>query len=383
MNVREGRESYLRTIAQITSERNAARPIVRALRNSGRDVWDVEIPQSWRRAGFVQELTALAYELLETDPRESLLLAQLALAIATSIPAGTYEAPIQAQIEGTAWREIGTAHKYLSEYGAALRAYDAAQRAFASANSLAHDDAIIDFARAIVLVDLDRLDEARQLLEKVRPLFRSFGDKRREVHAQILAGNIYLSEQRWSEACDTFKALLPEVPENDLYGNAIVRSNLGFAYEHMGQYNDAAPMLYAGLQMLIELGWAVEITRTEWSLARLLLMTGEYQKAAAMLERVRAGFLQKTIPEEAGLVGLDLADAWIALGRTADARELVSTILAEFTAAKLNSRALTALAYLRDVLTSKAEPATAVRHVRTYVDRLRNEPSLIFLPLPE
>ncbi|HLJ74341.1 MAG TPA: tetratricopeptide repeat protein [Thermoanaerobaculia bacterium] len=383
MNVREGRESYLRTIVQITRERSAAQPIVRALRNSGRDVWDVEIPQSWRTAGFVQELTALAYELLETDPRESLLLAQLALAIATSIPAGTYEAPIQAQIEGTAWREIGTAHKYLSEYDAALRAYDAAQRAFASANSLAHDDAIIDFARAIVLVDLDRLDEARELLEKVQPLFRSFGDKRREVHAKILAGNIYLCEQRWSEARDTFKALLPEVPENDLYGNAIVRSNLGFAYEHMGQYNNAAPMLYAGLQMLTELGWAVEITRTEWSLARLLLMTGEYEKAAAMLERVRAGFLEKTIPEEAGLVGLDLADAWIALGRTADARELVSTILAEFTAAKLNSRALTALAYLRDVLVSTAKPEKAVRHVRTYVERLRSEPSLLFLPLSE
>jgi tetratricopeptide (TPR) repeat protein len=383
MNVREGRESYLRTIAQITSERNAARPIVRALRNSGRDVWDVEIPQSWRTAGFVQELTALAYELLETDPRESLLLAQLALAIATSIPAGTYEAPIQAQIEGTAWREIGTAHKYLSEYDAALRAYDAAQRAFASANSLAHDDAVIDFARAIVLVDLDRFDDARQLLEKVEPLFRSFGDKRRLAHVKILIGNMYLREHRWEDMRTTLQAVLPELPEDDLYGRASVHNNLGVAYMELGSYKNAAPMLYSGLQMLTELGWKVEITRSEWNIARLLLLTGEFEKSASMLQRVRAAFLEKTIPEEAGLVGLDLADALIAVGKVAEARELVSTILAEFTAAKLNTRALTALAYLHDALSSAPKPDKAVRHVRDYVDRLRREPSLFFLPLPD
>ncbi|HEY6844502.1 MAG TPA: tetratricopeptide repeat protein [Thermoanaerobaculia bacterium] len=383
MNAVDGRESYLRTIARISEERKAAQPIVRAVRKSGRDLWDTDIPQSWRTAGFVQELTAAAYDLLETDPRASLTLAQIALAIAASIPAGTYEAPVQAQIEGTAWREIGTAHKYLSEYDASLRAYDAAHRAFASANALAHDDAIVDFARAIVFVDLDRFDDARKLLEKVEPLFRSFGDKRRLVHARILIGNICLREQRWDDARETFKALLPDVPEDDLYGRAAVNTNLANAYRELGRYDDAAPLYYTGLQILKELGWTVEITRAEWSIGRLLLLSGEFEKSSRMLERVRAAFLEQTIPEEAGLVGLELADAWIALGRMADARQLISDILAEFTAANLNVHAVTALAYLRDVLPSTPKPEKAVRHVRDYVDRLRSEPSLIFLPLPE
>jgi tetratricopeptide (TPR) repeat protein len=376
-------ESYLRTIAQIAEERAAAQPVVRTIRESGTDVWDMDIPQSWRTAGFVQELTSAAYELVETDPRESLILAQVALAIAASIPAGTYESPIQAQIEGAAWREIGTAHKYLSEYDASLRAYDAAKRAFGSANALGHDDAIVDFARAIVLVDLERFDEARQLLGKVEPLFRSFGDKRRLAHAKILIANIYSREHRWEDSRTTLEATLPEIPENDLYGFAIVYSNLGTAYRELGRYDDAATMFYTGLNFMSELGWTVEITRTEWAIARLLLRTNDFEKAAQVLQRIRAVFLEKTIAEEAGLAGLDLADAWIALGKNAAAHELISTILTEFSAAKLNEHALTALAYLREILPSTSKPHTAVRHVREYVDRLRSEPSLIFLPLPE
>ena len=82
MDAREGRESFLRTVTQVTAERAAARPVINSLRTSGADVWDSEIPPSWRNAGFVQELTAAASAVLESDPRDSLALAQLALAIA-------------------------------------------------------------------------------------------------------------------------------------------------------------------------------------------------------------------------------------------------------------------------------------------------------------
>src|SRR5439155_5318041 len=132
MPVLEGQASYLRTIAQITTERAAARPVVRTLRGSRFDLWEKDIPDSWRTADFMQQLTTAASDVLEADPRESLALAQLALAVATSIPPNTYPPPVQAQIEGTAWKEIGTAHRYCNEFDAALRAYDAAHRSFGS-----------------------------------------------------------------------------------------------------------------------------------------------------------------------------------------------------------------------------------------------------------
>ena len=239
MDAREGRESFLRTVAQVTAERAAARPVINSLRASGADVWDSEIPPSWRNAGFVQELTAAASAVLESDPRDSLALAQLALAIATSIPARRYTPTVQAQLEGTAWKEIGTAHRYLSEYDAALRAYDAAHRSFAAAHALAHDNAIVDFARAIVLTDLGRHDEALELLRSVEPVFRGFEDNRRLVQVSVLIGMVEYRQGRFSGAKTTFEKALAEVPFEDLHTRAMLYLNLGQTLAALSETSDA------------------------------------------------------------------------------------------------------------------------------------------------
>jgi hypothetical protein len=84
---------------QIAEERAGAKPVVQSVLGRGEEVWDEEIPASWRTAGFVQELTAAAAGILESDPPRSLSFAQLALAVASSIPADTYPPPVQAHIE--------------------------------------------------------------------------------------------------------------------------------------------------------------------------------------------------------------------------------------------------------------------------------------------
>jgi len=112
-------EELFAIMEQIAEERAAATPIVQSVLGRGEEVWEEEIPTSWRTAGFVQELTAAAAGILENDPPRSLSLAQLALAVASTIPPETYPSPVQAHIEGRAWREIGTAHRYLDAYDAA------------------------------------------------------------------------------------------------------------------------------------------------------------------------------------------------------------------------------------------------------------------------
>ena len=76
-----------------------------------------------------------------------------------------------------------------------------------------------------------------------------------------------------------------------------------------------------------------------------------------MLQRTRADFLGRGMPEEAGLAGLDLVEALIATGKAAEVRNLTESVLGEFRAASLNERAITALAYLRDLPESSSAPA--------------------------
>lgn len=383
MNVLEGRDAYLRTIAQLASERAAAKPVVASIRATETDVWEGEIPPEWRNAGFVQELTAHAASVLESDPRNSLALAQLALAIATNIPSNAYPAPVQAQLEGNAWKEIGTAHRYVSEHEAALRAYGSARCAYASARTLAHDEAVADFGRAVVLADLNRTGEAAALLEKIEPVFEAFVDRRRLVKVKALRGYFCSHEHRWQEACGFFESALVDASVEDLETRSMLLVNIGAVYTELGRTNDAVLMLHNARQLFLDLGMTVEVNRCDWNIGRALLLSNQFEKARPMLARAREVFLKKHVPEEAGLAGLDVADALIALGAADEAHQLVALILGEFNAAKLNDRALIALAYLRDILPTTSKPTSAVRHVRQYLGRLRSEPALLFLPLPE
>jgi tetratricopeptide (TPR) repeat protein len=379
----EARDSFFRAVAQITAEREAARPIVDDLRSSFPALWESELPLSWRTAGFVQELTSAAVVTLEDDPHRSLELAQFALAVATSIPPDTYPPPVQAQLEGAAWKEIGTAHRYLSEYDAALRAYDAAQRCFAGSSTLAHDHAVVDFARAIVLTDLGQHDDARRLIGEVMPVLRGFGDRRRLVQAVMMTGIIHWRQTRLTEARAAFDQALRDVGSDDLHTKAALYNNLGYLCTDLGDFNEAVLMLHHARALFMELGMTGEVARTEWALARVLLRTAEFPRAIPILQRTRESFVERGMIEEAGLAGLNLVEALLATDKRDEARAVTERVLSEFRSAGLNARAITALAYLRDILPAAGQPERAVHHVRTYLEQLRTEPSRAFLPLPD
>jgi hypothetical protein len=383
MTLGERKDAFLETIARLTAERAAARGIVASLRASSAEAWDWEIPAHWRTAGFVQELASIASDVLESQPRESLAYAQLALAIATSIPSGTYPVPVQAQIEGAAWKEIGTAHRYLGEFDAALRAYDAAQRSYGTADTLAHDSAVIELARAIVLGELQRNEEALRLLASIEPVLRGFDDHRHVIQVRQMTANIYYLQGRMQEALAELERTLPEVRFDDAYTRAAITSTLGLIYGHLGRAEEALAMLHQGRGILVDLGMTGEVARTDWALATTILALGDLPKAIQLLQSTRNTFLSLSMAHDAGLAGLDLADALIADGKMNAARQVVQDALAEFMAAKINHSAITALAYLRDILPTTSSPRKAVEHVKKYLKRLSYEPAQVFLPPPE
>src|SRR5439155_25893539 len=79
------REELFEVMEKIAAEREAARPIVAQLIASGEPIEDVEIPEGWRTAGMVMELTAASDVIQEAEPSRSREFAQLALAATTGI----------------------------------------------------------------------------------------------------------------------------------------------------------------------------------------------------------------------------------------------------------------------------------------------------------
>lgn len=368
---------------RLADERSAARPIVASLRNSLDSAWNRVLPESWRTLGFVQELTDSAAQLLEQNPALSRALAQFALAISTAVPRAEYPSITFAQLEGHAWKALGTAHRYLSEHDAALRAYDAARRCFAQFGALADEQAAVDLATAVVFNEVSRFDEALGLIAQTAAVFASFRDEQRLVQGALLKAMILHRRGDLRAARIAYEdALMTAQERDDLHTLAAIHNNLGQVLIELDETNAAANALARARDLFAGLEMPAEVSRTEGALARLLLHNGAYERAIVLLRRVRQRFLAMGMIDEAGLAALDIVDALAATNDREAAVRLTETVLAEFRAARLD-RAMVALSYLQDLLRDHPEPAASIHHVRSYVEQLRSDPARVFLPLPE
>lgn len=375
----------LRAVTErLENERLMARPVVARLRATLRDAWDSALPESWRTLGFVQEVASSAASLLEQDPQQSRSLAQFAIAVATAVPRDTYPPVAIAYVEGHAWKELGTAHRYLSAYDASLRAFDAARRCFAAHGALVHEHAIVDLAAAVSLCEAARYDEALALITKTAPIFAEYGDQRRLVQSALLRAMINHRRGDLDHARAAYEEALQRAKlHGDAHTLAAIYNNYGSACSELGDLDAAGAALTKARELFLQMAQLGEVARTDMSIARFSMQKGDYADALSILERVRERFRDLGMIDEACFAALDQADALVALGDRAAALTVTDDTLREARAAGLNERAVVALSYLRDLLPKHAQPQTPIRHVRAFLDELRRNPATLFVPLSE
>lgn len=372
----------LRAVAtRLERERELARPVVNSLSANVDQAFDKVLPDSSRTLGFVDELTRSAAAVLEQDPARSRALAQFAIAVATALPSEEYPPIAVAKIEGQAWKELGTAHRYLSAYDASLRAYEAARRCFGAHGALAHDYAAVDLAAAVALSEAARFEEALALITKTAPVFAEAGDHRRLIHGALLRAMIHHRRGELDRARAGYEeALLRAKKYPDPHTIASIYNNLGQVCAELGDFSSAASSLTKAHESFTQLAMPAEVLRTEGALARMSMKQGDFPRAIGLLERVRRRFTELGLINEANFVALDLVDALVATDQRPAALELTERVVAECRAAGLNRRVILALSYLRDLLPRHAQPRVPVQHVRTYLEELRTDPDRAFVP---
>jgi tetratricopeptide (TPR) repeat protein len=294
----------------------------------------------------------------------------------------TYPRVIRAGSIAHAWKEVANVRRYQNQYEAALEALDIADRALDEVPGAEHDQAILVFVRATVYSDMRRSADARELLEAARDVFEGHFDLRMVGQCDLLAGMIHHRDGDLRAAIAAYQRAIPlAVAVQDMNTQAMAHMNIGVAEAEHGETFAAMHALRRAVAILKDLGSGVEIARANWGVGLALLTAGKYERAIPVLRDARGAFLALGLAEEAGLAGVELAEAYIAQGRHAAAGRLILMVIEELRAAKLNERTLDALAYLRE-LGVKVSPQ-AVRHVYSYLVRLREEPSLLFRRLDE
>jgi tetratricopeptide (TPR) repeat protein len=268
---------------------------------------------------------------------------------------------------------------YRSNHEAALAALDRADSALHAEPALAHDRAILAFARATTLSGINRASEALELLSDAEEIFDDHGDEQRIAQCELLRGMTYQRADQVERARKAYRRALSrarKIGEARIAGSALL--NLAVLDGHQRRPGDALDSFQQARAIFSELGAHVEVARAAWGIGFTLLAAGRYTAAIPVLRDARQQLRALSLPEEGGIAGVDLVQAYLAVDQQNAARRLLLAVIEEFRTAGLNERAVAALTYLQEVA-PEARRETA-RHVRAYLDRLREEPALPFLP---
>jgi tetratricopeptide (TPR) repeat protein len=333
-----------------------------------------------QNSGALDQLSREVVARVDRIPLESLAIAQLATTVADALSATAYPVVVLAQIRAQAWKDRGLALCYLARYADALAAFDRAEEVLRPFGTLAHDRAIVRLARATTLQDANRYDESVALLAECKEIFEDHGDTRRQLLCGIAEGAMLHRMGNYRQACAMYLDLIDIATEiNDLGSLAGIHNNIGHSSIALGDYTTAQKHLDEAVALLKELGQPLRVARVELARGRMLIRKGDIERAISHLYGVREEFLAQNLVEEAGLCGLDIVEAQLSRGAAVEAEAFARQIVREFTAAQLNTRAITALGYLSEAIATRNASAATVQNVRHFIRALRSKPDSEFV----
>lgn len=367
---------FAETARRLQRERaESAEIVTNALREKPREMWrQLASRPELQTSGVLEWLGREIEQRRSTDPVEALALAELGTSIADAIAPDSYPPIITAQLRAHAWKDRGQALLYLGRYDEALLALDQAEAEFEPFGSLGHDRAIVHFCRATLLQHLRRFDEARALLHECRQVFREHGDTSTYVKCTLAMGNLLVRTGDYRNAKDMLLPLL----DDDSFIAAQARMALGWCAVHLGSANEAIEHFHESARDCLRRGRELEAVRATYGAGAAMLRLHRFREAIATLLSTRETFLARGLVEEGGLSGLAIVEAQLVLGDAQAARRLAASLVREFTAAKLNRRAVAALAYLNDAIAASSATPEIARDVHAYIVALQIDPTRDF-----
>jgi tetratricopeptide (TPR) repeat protein len=357
-------------------EREIAATTVEPLLRKHQDWTALAQNRNLHTSGALERLSAIVNDAAAKDPKYALSVAELAVAIAEALPQTAYPPVTMAQIRALAWKDLGNTLRRLGRYDECLRVLMTAQDEVAF---LGHEVALIKFIIAVALQEMDRFDESLAVLTECKLIFNECNDLTYTLLCGFAEGVLLQRLRKYREARETYLVLLASTPNIDTESLAALHQAIGFCSVELDDYQTAEANLDAARHHNHQLGRPIEIMKVELGWGRLLNRSGKYQQTIEHLRPIRRQFLSHGMHEEAGLCGLEVVEAMLALGKASQAENLTRRIIDEFTKAKLNTRAITALGYLTEAIASREVPPNLVGQVREYIVSLQTKPERDFV----
>ncbi|MEA2165025.1 MAG: hypothetical protein QOK37_3152 [Thermoanaerobaculia bacterium] len=345
----------------------------------------VDSPIRFREAGIdndprfftlavIRLLCTVANRTHEHQPQFGLMIADTALAISAKLEEAASAA--SAWCRGTAFKERANALRYLGRFREAETALDEAEKSFrACERPEPFDLAIVSYVRATVYCQMERFEEAIATARIAAQTFYEYGDTRRYLAALMAEGLGYYCADRDVESARLMELVAREAraeDESELLCRAL--ANAANCYTRLHDYESANDLYIKALQLLQHLDLPTEHARVSWAIAALKLENGAYDEALSGLEASRIQLFQLGMVNDAALATLDLVAGLLVVGNTERVPQLCRSISVTFSSEGMLRSAKKALAYLAEAVAQGVATPEAVRHVRTFLERLPTHP---------
>ena len=208
------------------------------------------------------------------------------------------------------------------EYQPAIELYDVALKLFQKAKDKEGEARTLTAAIQphIILGAYDRAFHAAQRAQKI---FRELGDERRLARLENNIGNIYHRQDRFAEALVhyeyAYRGLLPYGDSEEL---SISLNNMSMCLITMNDFPRALATYQSAKQLLETRDLPLIHLITDYNIAYLYYMRGDYGRAIEMLKSARVAGEKIGYTYLVALCYLDLSDIYVELNLSSEAQEV-------------------------------------------------------------
>jgi CHAT domain-containing protein len=267
-----------------------------------------------RTAAAVQQLNEASRTRLRIEAHQSLALAEAAVILASELR--------EKDVLARSFRTKANALYNMGENAAALEYHRRALEIFRATHNAEEKARTLNSSIQPHIL-LGEYDQALDAAEDARAIFRTTGDTRRLGHVEINVGNIHHRQDRFEEALACYeRAYEMLAPLRDAEGLAVALYNMAVSLITLNDFPRALASYQRAREMFVRYGMTLLVTQSDYNIAYLYYLRGEYSRAIQMLRATRADSEKNGDAHVLSLCFLDLSEIYLELNMSEEAREI-------------------------------------------------------------
>ncbi|HEX3107941.1 MAG TPA: hypothetical protein VHU41_02525, partial [Thermoanaerobaculia bacterium] len=360
----------LRAFVERTHREDAeAEPLVAELLSGPREEWMPRLiaDAKYRTAGVVRKLIAATYAAIDRMPPDAVEIGRLACEVADNLDPAAYAVGTIEKLRGSAYKEVAFALLYTGEVEESLAAGRSSRAAMASLNDSDFEVARLDIIMTSIERATEDLASGIERSGRAAATLEQYGERARAGAALSAKASLYSMARDYSTARQLWSSVLAEYSDAiTVDSRAELLMNIGYCERELGRTAEALRFLQAGAAIFKELGLASRLARAEYNIAVTLRASGDLQASAEKLVQVVTELTSIGMHGVAAMALMDLAEIHLIRANFAAVERLCRDAMRQFerTGLATSSRAMTALALLRDAAAQSRASKEMVVEVR-------------------